>query len=429
MIPASGAWSDTGPLTTERSSHTATLLYGGGILAAGGDNASSLASAELYDPLSGVPAASRPQIQWIFLDPSGKLVITGTGFLGASGGSTNFPAVQLRRLDNEQTSFLVPDPASSLSPTLFTSRPVQFTPGYQMVTVIANGISSTGWIFSINPPASPADIVVEGVGLEILPDGGSQNFGTPPVNATVITNFTIRNPGDLDLTGLTITKDGPNSADFTVTSSPSAPVVRGGSTTFTVQFASTTPGAKTAAIHIASNVAGKDPFDINLTDELRKLAAQRLAGEAPGQTLQATALVHEAWMRLTDGADTGFENRGHFFAAAAEAIRRILIERARKRHALKRGEGIRPLDFERANVAMETDDDTLLVVDEALQGLEREQAVAAELVKLRFFAGMTNAEACVVLKISPRTAKRYWTFARAWLYQEIRSQQAGHDAG
>jgi RNA polymerase sigma factor (TIGR02999 family) len=160
-------------------------------------------------------------------------------------------------------------------------------------------------------------------------------------------------------------------------------------------------------------------------EELRKLAAARLAHEAPGQTLQATALVHEAWMRLTDGAESvSFENRGHFFAAAAEAIRRILIERARKRNALKRGGGLRPLDLEHANVAMETDDETLLVVDDALIKLEQEQAAAAELVKLRFFAGMTNAEACLALKISERTAKRYWTFARAWLYQEIRSQQA-----
>jgi RNA polymerase sigma factor (TIGR02999 family) len=159
-------------------------------------------------------------------------------------------------------------------------------------------------------------------------------------------------------------------------------------------------------------------------EELRKLAAHRLSSEAPGQTLQATALVHEAWMRLTEGADTGFENRGHFFAAAAEAIRRILIERARKRNALKRGEGRRPLNLEQANVAMETDSDTLLVVDEALQRLESEHAAAAELVKLRFFAGMTNNEVCLALKISERTAKRYWTFARAWLYKEIRSQQA-----
>jgi RNA polymerase sigma factor (TIGR02999 family) len=159
-------------------------------------------------------------------------------------------------------------------------------------------------------------------------------------------------------------------------------------------------------------------------DELRKLASQRLAQEAPGQTLQATALVHEAWMRLTKGENAvSFENRGHFFSAAAEAIRRILIERARKRNSLKRGSGLKPLDLEHADVAIETDDETLLVMDEALHKLEQEHAAAAELVKLRFFVGMTNAEACLVLKISERTAKRYWTFARAWLYEEIRTQQ------
>ena len=161
-------------------------------------------------------------------------------------------------------------------------------------------------------------------------------------------------------------------------------------------------------------------------DELRQLAASRLSSEAPGQTLQATALVHEAWMRLTKGDETvSFDNRGHFFAAAAEAIRRILIERARKRNALKRGSGIKPLDLEHANVAMETDDETLLVLNEALEKLETDHPEAADLVKLRFFAGMTNAEACLVLNVSERTAKRYWTFARAWLFQQITELQAG----
>ena len=160
-------------------------------------------------------------------------------------------------------------------------------------------------------------------------------------------------------------------------------------------------------------------------DELRKLAAQRLAGEAPGQTLQPTALVHEAWMRLTKGDHAAnFENQGHFFASAVEAIRRILIERARKRNALKRGSGLKPLDLEHANIAMETDDETLLVLNEALEKLEAEQPEAAELVKLRFFAGMTNAEACLVLNVSERTAKRYWTFARAWLFQKIGELQS-----
>jgi len=160
-------------------------------------------------------------------------------------------------------------------------------------------------------------------------------------------------------------------------------------------------------------------------DELRKLAAHRLANEAPGQTLQATAFVHEAWLRLTGGDQSlGFENRGHFFAAAAESIRRILIERARKRGALKRRAELESLDLEHTNVAMETDDHTLLAVDDALRKLEVERPPAAELVKLRFYAGMTHAEACLALNISERTAKRYWTFARAWLYQELKTEQA-----
>ena len=161
-------------------------------------------------------------------------------------------------------------------------------------------------------------------------------------------------------------------------------------------------------------------------EELRKLAAARLADEGAAQTLQATELVHEAWMRLTKGDEAAhFDSQGHFFAAAAEAIRRILIDRARRRKALKRGAGVMALDLEKANVAMETDDETLLLVDEALQKLERGQAAVAELVKLKFFGGMTHAEACAVLKISERTAKRHWAFARAWLYQEIQLLQAG----
>jgi RNA polymerase sigma factor (TIGR02999 family) len=162
-------------------------------------------------------------------------------------------------------------------------------------------------------------------------------------------------------------------------------------------------------------------------NELRKLAAHKLANEEPGQTLQATALVHEAWLRLTGGEEpASFENRGHFFAAAAEAIRRILIDRARRRKTLKRGAGVKPVALDGVNAAVETDDETLLAVDDALQKLEREQPPAAALVKLRFFGGMTNAEAGQALKISERTAKRYWTFARTWLYLEIRrGQQAG----
>jgi RNA polymerase sigma factor (TIGR02999 family) len=156
-------------------------------------------------------------------------------------------------------------------------------------------------------------------------------------------------------------------------------------------------------------------------DELRKLAAQKMANERWAQTLQPTALVHEAWLRLIGDESAKFENRGHFFAVAAEAMRRILIDRARQKKSLKRGAGFERLDLEHADVAIHADDETLLLVDEAIEKLAGEDAEAARLIKLRFFAGMTNEEAGQAMGVSERTAKRYWTFARAWLYQELRS--------
>jgi RNA polymerase sigma factor (TIGR02999 family) len=156
-------------------------------------------------------------------------------------------------------------------------------------------------------------------------------------------------------------------------------------------------------------------------DELRKLAAAKMAHEAAGQTLQPTALVHEAWLRLSGVDNPKFQNRAHFFAAAAEAMRRILIENARRKHALKRGAGAERVDLDQVDSAIHADDETLLAVNEALEKLEREDPDAAQLIKLRFFAGMTNEEAGQALGISERTAKRYWSFARAWIYQELRA--------
>jgi RNA polymerase sigma factor (TIGR02999 family) len=159
-------------------------------------------------------------------------------------------------------------------------------------------------------------------------------------------------------------------------------------------------------------------------EELRHLAASRMAQEKAGQTLQPTALVHEAWLRLTGSADGKWNGRAHFFGAAAEAMRRILIERARQKAAVKRGNGWERVDLEKVDIAADANSDTLLFVNEALEKLEREDPKAAELVKLRFFGGLTLEESGEVLGFSERTAKRIWAFARAWLFQEMR-QQAG----
>jgi RNA polymerase sigma factor (TIGR02999 family) len=160
-------------------------------------------------------------------------------------------------------------------------------------------------------------------------------------------------------------------------------------------------------------------------DELRRLAAQRMAHESPGQTLQATALVHEAYLRLV-GADPEkpWDGRGHFFAAAAEAMRRILVEAARRRQRLKRGGRRARVDLDAAQPATPETDDDLLALDEALEKLAARDAVKAQLVQLRVFAGLTLAEAAEVLGLSTSTADRYWAYARAWLRVEI----AGRDA-
>jgi RNA polymerase sigma factor (TIGR02999 family) len=155
-------------------------------------------------------------------------------------------------------------------------------------------------------------------------------------------------------------------------------------------------------------------------EELRKLAAAKMVNESADHTLQPTALVHEAWLRLA-GNDAGlpFANRAHFFAAAAEAMRRILIDRARRKSSHKRGRDAQRLDLDKLELAAEADSDLLLLVNESLERLEKEDLTAAELVKLRFFGGLTLDEAGRVLGFTERTAKRYWSFARAWLFEDI----------
>ncbi len=154
-------------------------------------------------------------------------------------------------------------------------------------------------------------------------------------------------------------------------------------------------------------------------DELRRVAAMKMAGEAPGHTLQPTALVHEAWIRLVANENARWENRAHFFGAAAEAMRRILIDNARRKHAVRHGGGQQRVSFDDVDPAAATDDDQLLAVHEALDRLAAQDPIKAEVVKLRYFVGLTNLEAAEVLGISEPTAKRYWAYARAWLYREI----------
>lgn len=160
-----------------------------------------------------------------------------------------------------------------------------------------------------------------------------------------------------------------------------------------------------------------------LYQELRQLAAQKLSREKPGQTLQATALVHEAYLRLAGEESRNWRSRTHFFAAAAEAMRRILIENARRKHRLKRGGVLQRVDLDDGEAATGHSPEDLIAVDEALTKLADMDKTKAELVKLRYFAGLTLDQAADILGISPTTAKRHWTYARAWLYRAITSGQ------
>jgi RNA polymerase sigma factor (TIGR02999 family) len=163
-------------------------------------------------------------------------------------------------------------------------------------------------------------------------------------------------------------------------------------------------------------------------DELRKLAAQKLAQEKPGQTLQATALVHEAYIRLVASGDASapreqhWNSRGHFFAAAAEAMRRILVEKARRKHRLRRGGGWKRLELETLDLADDEAAKQILALDEALERFVAEDKAGADLVQLRYFAGLTIQEAACALGISVRTANRHWAYAKAWLFQQLGQQ-------
>jgi RNA polymerase sigma factor (TIGR02999 family) len=159
-------------------------------------------------------------------------------------------------------------------------------------------------------------------------------------------------------------------------------------------------------------------------DELRRLAAAKMAYERPDQTLQPTALVHEAWLRLVGKEEQKWNGRAHFFGAAAEAMRRILIENARRKAAARHGGGQARLDVNQIEIATTAPDDELLVVSDALDKFATHDSQMAELVKLRYFVGLTTEQAAEVLGISVRTAERWWSYGRAWLYQEFERQRS-----
>jgi RNA polymerase sigma factor (TIGR02999 family) len=174
-----------------------------------------------------------------------------------------------------------------------------------------------------------------------------------------------------------------------------------------------------AAVEKGDATAAQELLPLVYT-ELRRLAAQGMANEKPGQTLDATALVHEAYVRLVDGEQSPhWEGRRHFFGAAAEAMRRVLIERARSKRSEKHGGGMRRVDFNNLHVADESRPEELLMLDEALGELERHDPQIAALVKLRFFAGLSHQDSAAALGITRRAADRLWTLARAWLYQRM----------
>ena len=154
-------------------------------------------------------------------------------------------------------------------------------------------------------------------------------------------------------------------------------------------------------------------------DQLRKLASHKMANQPPGQTLQPTALVHEAWLRLVGGGERHWNSRGHFFAAAAEAMRRILIEAIRRKQSQQRGGNWQRIELDESTLVLERPASEMLGIDAALEKLGREDALAADLVKLRYFVGFTLPEAAEALNISARTADRLWAYARSWLREEL----------
>jgi len=174
----------------------------------------------------------------------------------------------------------------------------------------------------------------------------------------------------------------------------------------------------------SGNQQGAEQLLALVYTELKRIAAHKMAGEAPGNTLQPTALVHEAWMRMVGDGNAQFENRAHFFSAAAEAMRRILVDSARRKHAMKRGSGAPHEELQEDCLAQPVPDEELLAVDEALELLMKEDPAAASLVKYRYFVGMSMGEAAATMGMSLRSAERTWTYAKAWLRRQVRKKQS-----
>src|SRR5262245_33265021 len=160
----------------------------------------------------------------------------------------------------------------------------------------------------------------------------------------------------------------------------------------------------------------------SIYEDLRKLAAYRLARLAPGQTLQATALVHEAWLRLVNAKEQTWDNRAHLFAAAAEAMRQVLVDSIRRKTRVKRGGGLRRMDLDEVELAHKTADENVLLINEALEQFERLDSQKARVVVLKFFGGLTDREAALSLGVTERTIERHWAYARAWLMRAIGAQ-------
>ena len=175
-----------------------------------------------------------------------------------------------------------------------------------------------------------------------------------------------------------------------------------------------------AAVEQGDPTAAEKLLDL-LYEELRRLATSKMAQEAPGQTLQPTALVHEAWLRLVVSKNPRFENRAHFFSAAAEAMRRILIDRARRKLTQRHGGSLERVDLDGQDLAAPAANEQLLAVHEVLDNLTKDHPIQADVVKLRYFVGMTNEETAEVLGVSVATVKNYWTFARTWIFNEIKN--------